>query len=77
MDIQFDTESFIWKSYMIVKLLPIARGIELIDKQEFAKAALDMNSKPFIVYIAVLKARKLTMTIYFFQTLLFATLQKD
>ena len=40
-DIQFDTESFTWRSYSAAEALPTTRRIELINKHEFAKAALD------------------------------------
>ena len=40
-DTQFDTESFTWKSYSAAKALPTTRRVKLIDKYDFAKAALD------------------------------------
>ncbi len=55
-DIQFGTERLTWKSYTAAELLLTARRVELIDKHEFAKAALDENSKTFVVHVAALEA---------------------
>ena len=55
-DIQFDTESFIWRSYIAAEALPTTKRVEYIDKHEFARAALDENSETFIVHIAALEA---------------------
>ena len=55
-DIQFDIKSFTWRSYNIAKVLPTAKRVELIDKHEFAKAALGENSETFVVHVAALKA---------------------
>ena len=53
-EIEFDTESFILKSYSVA--LPTARQIELINKYQFAKAILDKNSKTFVVHIVAIEA---------------------
>ena len=53
-DIKFDTESFTWKSYSATKALLTTRQVELIDKHNFAKAALDENSETFVVHVAAL-----------------------
>ena len=55
-DIQFAEKELIWRSYTSAKALSITKRIELIDKKEFAKAALDKESKTFVVYVAALKA---------------------
>ena len=54
-DIQFDTWCFTWRSYTTAKALPITKQVELIDKQKFAKVAVDKNSKMFIIYLAAWK----------------------
>ena len=53
-NIQFVTESFTWKSYSTAKVLPTTKQVELIDKHNFAKTALDENSESFVVHIAAL-----------------------
>ncbi len=55
-DIQFEAEKRTWRSYTAAEALPIARGVELIDKHKFAKAALNENSETFVVYVAALEA---------------------
>ena len=57
-DIQFDTESFTWRSYSAAEALPTTRQVELINKHEFAKVALDENSETFVVHVAALEALK-------------------
>ena len=51
-DIQFDTKNFNWKSYSIAEALFTIRQVELIDKHNFAKVALDENSEMFALHIA-------------------------
>ena len=55
-DIQFEAEKRTWRSYTAAEALPIARGVELIDKHKFAKAALNENSETFVVHVAALEA---------------------
>ena len=42
---------FIEKFYNITKALAITLQVEIIDRKEFAKPALNKNIKVFIVYI--------------------------
>lgn len=44
--------------------------MKFIDKKKFAKAALNKNSKIFMMYITIFKALLLEITIYFLQTTL-------
>ena len=53
-DVQFTQEELTWRSYTIAKALPTTKRVELINKKKFAKAALDENSKTFVVYMASL-----------------------
>ena len=54
-DIQFDTESFTWRSYSIAEALLTTRQVKLIDKHDFAKVALEQNSETFAVHVAALE----------------------
>ena len=54
-DIQFGAERLTWRSYTAVEALRTARRVELIDKYEFAKAAIDENSETFVVHFAALE----------------------
>lgn len=43
------------RPYTIAETLPTIKRFELIDKQEFAKAALDENFEIFVVHITALE----------------------
>ena len=55
-DIQFAEKELTWRSYTAAEALPTTKRAELINKKEFAKAALDEESKTFMVFVAALKA---------------------
>ncbi len=74
-DIQFDAKSLTWRSYTAAEALPTARWVELIDKHEFAKAALDENSETFVVHVAALEVPE--PVVHPFRALLLAALQQD
>lgn len=76
-DIQFDAESFTWRSYSAAEALPTARRVELIDKHEFAKAALAKNSETFVVHVAALEASQSAMLVHPSRAPLLAALQQD
>ena len=42
-DIQFAEKELIWRSYTAAEALPTTKRVEIINKKEFAKAALDEN----------------------------------
>lgn len=60
-DIQFAEKEFIWRSYTIAKALSTTKWIKLINKKEFAKAALDAESKTFVVHVKELEVPKITI----------------
>ncbi len=53
-DFQFAAEKLTWRSYTVAKALPTTSWVKLIDKREFAKAALDENLKIFIGHVSAL-----------------------
>ena len=55
-DIQFGEKKLTWGSYIAAKALPTTKQVELIDKKEFTKAALDEKSQTFGVHVAALEA---------------------
>ena len=55
-DIQFAKKKLTWRLYTAVEALLTTKWVELIEKKEFAKAALDEESKTFVVYVAAMKA---------------------
>ena len=62
-NIQFAEKELTWRSYTAEEALPTTRRVELINKKEFAKAALDENIEAFMVYVSSLSLRS-KMTIH-------------
>ena len=63
-DIQFAKNKLTWRSYTAAEALPTTKRVELINKKEFAKAALDAESETFVVHVWALEAPLSGMTIY-------------
>ena len=53
-DIQFAEKELTWRSYIAAEALPTIKWVELNDKKEFAKAALDENVEAFVVHVTSL-----------------------
>ena len=62
-DIQFSEKELTWRSYIAKKALPTTQRVELINKKEFAKVALNENIEAFMVHVSFLNLG-LKMTIY-------------
>ena len=76
-DIQFPKKKLTWRSYTTAEALPNIKQVELIDKKEFVKAALDENLKTFVIYVAILKAPLSGMIIHLSQEAQIAVLKQD
>ena len=63
-DVSFSERELTWKSYTVDEALPTAKRVELIDKKEFAKAALDTESETFVVHVAALETPLAGMPIH-------------
>lgn len=74
-DIQFDVGRFMQRLYITAEALFITKGVKLIDKKAFVIIALDNNFETFVIYVAIMKASK--MTIHLFQIAQVAFLQVD
>ncbi len=72
-DFQFSAEKLTWRTYTAAKALPTTSRVELIDKREFARAALDKKSETFVIHISALEAT----TIHPSQAAQIAALQWD
>lgn len=71
-DVKFaELANLIQRSYIASKALPISSWIELINKKEFAKEALDESFEMFVVKMAALEAEVL---IYLLRTAQIANL---
>ncbi len=56
-DVEFaELGKLTWRSYIAADALPTTSWVELIDKREFTKAALDENSETFVMHVATLVA---------------------
>ena len=53
-DVQFVEKELTWRSYTTAEALPTTKRVELINKKEFAKAALDEKSETFVVHVVSL-----------------------
>ena len=53
-DVSFAERELTWRSYTAAEALPTTKRVELIDKKEFDKAALDENVEAFVVYVTSL-----------------------
>ena len=51
-NIQFAEKELIWRSYITEQALTTICWVELIEKKEFAKTALNENVKAFVIYMA-------------------------
>ncbi len=71
-DIQFSAEELTWRTYTVAEALPITSWVEFIDKRKFAKAALNKNSKTFVIYVLALAVAE--SSIHPFQTAQIAAL---
>lgn len=47
--VEFRAERLSWSLYTTIEALPIARLVEQINKQQFARATLDENSETLVV----------------------------
>ena len=56
-DVQFAEKELTWRTYTTEKALPTTSQVEIIDKKEFAKAALNENVEAFVVHVSSLGSR--------------------
>ena len=52
-DVVFDKKILTWKSYTTNKALPTTKQVQLVNPKEFVIAALDADSKTFVVHVAI------------------------
>ena len=62
-NIRFAEREFIWRTYTVAEALPTTKRMEIIDKKEFAVAALNANNKIFVLHIVTL-AKPTTIPIH-------------
>ena len=55
-DVEFaELGKLTWRTYTAAEALPTTSRVKLINKREFARAALDENSETFVVHVAALE----------------------
>ena len=62
-DVRFAERELVWRTYTAAEALPTTRRVKIIDKREFAVAALNADDETFVVHVAAL-AEPTTMPIY-------------
>ena len=60
-NILFSKKIFIWKFYLIIKVLSTTKQVQIINLKKFVIAILDMDSKIFVVHVAILKQEKMAI----------------
>ena len=60
-DVTFDEGILTWKSYIINKALPTTEWVQLVNPKEFVIAALNADSKTFVVYVAIREQEEMAM----------------
>ena len=60
-DVAFGKKTLTWKSYTTNKALPTTKQVQLVDPKEFVIAALNADSKTFIIHIAVHESEEMAM----------------
>ena len=76
-DIKFAEKELTCRFYTVVKALSTTKQVELIDKEEFIKTALDKNFETFVMHVATLEVPLLGMTIHPLQKAQIAALKQD
>ena len=59
-DIKFAQKELTWRFYIAAEALPTTKRVEIIDKKEFTKVALNKYIQAFVVHVTSL----LTMVIH-------------
>ena len=60
-DVLFGEKALMWRTYTINKALITTEQVQIIDKKDFVMAALDANSKMFVVHVAIWKQEEMPM----------------
>ena len=60
-DVLFGKGTLTWKFYTITKALLTTKQVQIVDLKEFVKAALDLDSKTFVVHVAIRRQEKMVI----------------
>ena len=67
-DIQLAEKKFVWRIYIAAKALPTIKKVEIIRRKKFAIAALNVDSKIFIIHIATIVEFTIMLIYFFYKT---------
>ena len=62
-DIRFAEQELVWRTYTATEALPTTKRVEIIDKREFAIAALNADNETFVIHVVAL-SKPTIMPIY-------------
>ena len=62
-DIAFGEETLTWKSYTTNKALPTTKRVQVVDPKKFIIAALNADSKTFVMHVAVPERKKMAINL--------------
>ena len=60
-DVLFGKKTFTWKTYTTNRGLPITKQVQIINSKKFVIAALDADSKTFVVHVAIREQEEIAM----------------
>ena len=60
-DMLFGEKTLTWKTYTINKALPTTKQVQIINKKNFVIAALDADSKIFVIHVVIWEREKMPM----------------
>ena len=55
-NVNFPKRELWWRSYTIEEVFLTTKRVKLVEKKEFAAAALDLGHETFVVYVAFLES---------------------
>ena len=58
-DVLFSEGTLMWKIYITNEALPTTKQVQIIDSKEFFIAALDIDSKIFVMHVAIQEQKKI------------------
>ena len=60
-DVSFGEKTLMWRSYTINEALPTTEQVQIVNSKEFVIVALDIDSKTFMVHMAIQEQEKMPM----------------
>ena len=58
-NVSFSKKTLTWKFYITNEALPTTKQVQIVDLKKFVMLALDVDSKTFVIYVAIRKQEKM------------------